>query len=116
MPVDVTSRNVEASAKGHGEMSEIAADSNPLLEGFKRGSGRPRLHVVKLDVPMDEIAHGLHTAPAGRRAAEQIPGRLAQLVGLTISAAHQVEQAGVGQLRDRNFASSKIRRIDLAVV
>ena len=39
MAVDVSSRNVEASAKRHREMGEIAADSDPLLEGFERGSG-----------------------------------------------------------------------------
>ena len=44
MAVDVPSRNVEASAKRHREMGEIAADSDPLLEGFERGSGRSRLH------------------------------------------------------------------------
>src|SRR5208282_1113397 len=56
MAVDVTSRNVEASAKRHGEMGEIPANSNALAEGFECRSGRPRLHIVKLDVPMDKIA------------------------------------------------------------
>lgn len=58
MAVHVTSRNVEASAKRHCEMSEIAAHSNPLLEGFERGSRRARLHIVELDMLMDEIARG----------------------------------------------------------
>src|SRR5208282_6403332 len=60
MTVDVTSRNVEASAKRHRQMGEIAADSDPLVECFKCGSGRSRLHIVKFDVPMDEIADRLH--------------------------------------------------------
>lgn len=36
MAVHVTSRNVETSAKRHGEMGEIAAHANPLLQGFER--------------------------------------------------------------------------------
>jgi hypothetical protein len=41
MAVNVARRNVEASAKRHGEMREIAADAaDSLLEGFKSRSGR----------------------------------------------------------------------------
>ena len=53
-----------------GEMGEIPADSDPLLEGFERRSGRSRLHVVELDVLMDKIANRLHAPPAGRGFAE----------------------------------------------
>src|SRR3984885_10998714 len=70
MAVDVPRWNVEASAERHREMGEIAADSDPLLEGFERCPGRSRLQIVKLDVLMDEIAHGLHAPPAGRDFAE----------------------------------------------
>ena len=93
MAVDVTSRNVEASAKRHGEMGEIAADFDPLVEGFKRGSGRSRLHIVKLDMPMHKIANRLHATPAGGGLPEHVPRRLAQLVGLAISTSHQIKQA-----------------------
>ena len=93
MAVDVTSRNVEASAKRHDEMGEIAANSGTLIEGFKRCSGRSRLHVVKLDVAMHKVAHRLHAPPARRDLAEYIPGRLAQLVGLAITTSHQIKQA-----------------------
>ena len=65
---------------------------------------------------MDEIANGLHAPPARRGGAEQIPGRLAKLVGLAISAPHQVEQAGIRQFRDGDFGRGKVRRVDLAVV
>src|SRR5271166_5461173 len=70
MAVDVSRRNVEASAKRHREVGEITANSDPLVEGLKRRSGRARLHIVKLDVRMDKIAHGLHSPPAGRNFAE----------------------------------------------
>ena len=70
MAVDVSRRNVEASAESHREMREIAADAHPFLEGLKRRSGRARLHIVKLDVRMDEIAHSLHASPSGREFAE----------------------------------------------
>ncbi len=52
MAVDVSRRDVEASAKRHREMSEIPADADPFLEGFERGSGRSRLQIVELDVPI----------------------------------------------------------------
>jgi hypothetical protein len=65
MVVDVPSRNIEASAKRDCEMGEIAAYADPLLEGFERGSGRPRPRIVKLDVLMDEIVHRLHAPPSG---------------------------------------------------
>ena len=54
------------------------------------------------------IADRLHAPPAGRRVAEHIPGRLAQLVSLAIAAAHQVEQAFVGQVGDRKFSRPKV--------
>ena len=65
---------------------------------------------------MDEIAHRLHAPPAGRGFAEQIPSRLAQLVGLAIAAPHKKEQAVVGQVRDRDFPCGEVRRVDLAIV
>src|ERR1700722_13675903 len=65
---------------------------------------------------MDEIAHRLHTPPAGRGGAEQVPSRLAQLVGLAIPATHEKEQAVVGEFRNRDFTGGKVRRIDLAIV
>src|ERR1700691_5440896 len=65
---------------------------------------------------MDEIAHGLYAPPAGRDCPEQIPRRLAQLVSLAISAPHQKEQTGIGQLRDRHFTCGKVRWVDLAIV
>jgi hypothetical protein len=40
MSVYVTSRNVEAAAKRHREMREIAADADTFLEGLKRRSSR----------------------------------------------------------------------------
>ena len=48
MAVHVTSGDVEASAKCHREMGEIAAHSNALAEGFKRGSCRARVDIVEL--------------------------------------------------------------------
>ena len=80
MAVDVASRNVEASAKRHGEMGEIAADSDPLAEGFKRRPGRSRLHIVKLDMPMHKIANRLHAPQPG----ETFPNR-SQAVWLSLS-------------------------------
>jgi hypothetical protein len=70
MAIDVSSRNVEAATKRHRQMGEVPADSDPLVEGFKCCSGRSRVHIVELDVLMNEIAHGLHAPPAGRNFAE----------------------------------------------
>ena len=93
MAIDVASRNVEAAAKRDREMGEVSTHSDTFIEGFKRRSGRSRLQIVKLDVPMHEIANRLHAPPAGGDLAEHIPCRLAELVGLAISASHQIKQA-----------------------
>jgi hypothetical protein len=65
---------------------------------------------------MDEIAHRLHPPSARLSVTEQIPRRLAQLVGLAIAAPHQKEQASIGQIRDGHFTCGKVRRVDLAIV
>jgi len=65
MAIDVASRNVEAAAKRDREMGEVSTHSDTFIEGFKRRSGRSRLQIVKLDVPMHEIANRLHAPPAG---------------------------------------------------
>jgi hypothetical protein len=65
---------------------------------------------------MDEIAHGLHTPPARRGISEQVPSRLAQLVGLAIAAAHEKQQAVVRQVRDGDFTRREVRRVDLPIV
>jgi hypothetical protein len=48
--------------------------------------------IAELDVPVHKIADRLHARPSGRACAEALPGNLAELVGLAISAAEQVDE------------------------
>lgn len=108
MAVDIAGRDVEAAAEGQRQMGEVAADADTFLIGLKGGAGGAGLQIVKLDMVMDEIADGLHAAPAGDIIAEQVPGNLAQAVGFAVAAAVQKGQAGVGQRGDGDFPRGEI--------
>ena len=65
---------------------------------------------------VDEITDGLNPAPAGRRRAEEIPGDLAELIGLAIAAAEQIDEIAVGHAIERHFLRVLDHRIGLAIV
>src|SRR5579863_1766010 len=97
-------------------MGEVPADADTLVERLQRGSRRPRLQVIKFDVPMDEVAHRLHASPSGWDGAEHVPRYLAQSVSFAIPASHEVKQAIVRQISNGNLRCAKGGFIDLAVV
>lgn len=68
-------------------MGEIAADANTFAKGVKGGSVRPSLLVVKLDMAVDKIAHGLNACPPSRYSSKRFPGEIEELaVDLTVPA------------------------------
>ena len=97
-------------------MREIAADADALVEGLERRPRRARQLIVERDVAVDEITDRLDAAPAGRRVLEQIPGDLAQPIGFAISAAEQVDEAGLRQVGDGDFCGVEVDRITIAAV
>ena len=107
MAIDVARGNVEATTEGQREMSEVAADTDTLVERIERGHGRARLLIVELDVLMHEIADGLHTAPSRCERAEHVPSRLAQSVGFAIAAAHEIDEAFIGQVGGSNLPRAR---------
>src|SRR6266404_3927360 len=62
----VTGRNIHASAKGDGQMHKVAADADALAKPFYGGPSGAGLQVIKVDMPMHEVADRLHARPAGR--------------------------------------------------
>src|SRR5580698_9369692 len=88
-------------------MSEVAADADALVERLERRPGRARLLIVELYVLMHEIADRLHTAPSRRERAEYVPSRLAQSVGFAITAAHEIDEAFIGQVSGGNLPRAR---------
>ena len=65
---------------------------------------------------MNEIADRLNAPPSRRDIAEHVPGRLAQPIGLAVAAAHEVDEALVGQIRHGEFPCARDDRVGLAPV
>ena len=79
-------------------MRVVAADAGAFVEclrGAARGAG---ILVVEGDVVMNVVADGLHARVPRSRAAEELPGRLRQQVGLAIAAAQQEYEGFFGQI------------------
>lgn len=55
---------------------------------------------------MHEVTDRLDPSPAWRNMSEQVPGDLAETIGLAVSASEQVDQAAVGQVRNGHLAGS----------
>ena len=72
-----------------------------------------RLQIVELDVLMHEIANSLHAAPSRRARAERIPGGLAQSIGFAVAAAHEIDEAFIGQVGGRNLPCVRNGRLGL---
>ena len=65
----------------------------------KRSPVGPRLHVVKSDVLVDEVADRLHSRPAGRRRVEQGAGEVFQFtIDFAVAAREQEQQDFVRQI------------------
>jgi CoA-transferase family III len=116
MAIDVTRGNVEATAESDGEMGEIATDADPLVERLERSASRSGLLIIELDMAVHEVANRLHASPSWRRRSEHVPGRLTQPVGFAIAAAHEIDEALVGQVGDGNFLGVRNEGVELAVV
>lgn len=73
--VDIAGGNIEAAAERDGKVREVATDADALMIDLE---GRPRragLHVVEVDVVVDEVADRLHAAPSRSKSAKDIPRR-----------------------------------------
>src|ERR1700736_318423 len=65
----VPGRNVHASGKCYGKMSEITTDATPFFMPFRGGAVRPRMMVAEFDAVMSVLADRLRPLPAALDAA-----------------------------------------------
>ena len=79
-------------------MRVVAANAGPLIESLRGAAGGAGILVVEGDMVMNVIADGLHARVPWSRAAEELPGRLRQQIGLAIAAAQQEHQGIFGQI------------------
>ena len=94
----VARRNIHAAAEGDGEMRVVAADAGPFVESLRGAAGGAGVLVVEGNMVMNVIADCLHARVAWSRAAEELPGRLRQQIGLAIAAAQQEHEGFFGQI------------------
>src|SRR5579872_5674434 len=78
-------------------MSVIPADPATLVKCLGRRHGGPRGVISERDVPMNEIANGLHSFPAWPRVAEMGPRHFGEMIGIAVSAAEQVREDCIRQ-------------------
>ena len=79
-------------------MRVVAADAGPLVESLRGAAGGAGVLVVEGNMVMNVIADCLHARVPWSRAAEELPGRLRQQIGLTIAAAQQEHEGFFGQI------------------
>ena len=79
-------------------MRVVAADADPFVESLSGAAGGARVLVIKGNMAMHVIADRLHARVSWGRAAEQLPCRLRQQVGLAIAAAQQEHEGFLGQI------------------
>ena len=88
VPGAVSRRNIHAAAESDREMRVVAADAGPLVESLRGAAGGAGVLVVECNVVMNVSRRWPARASIlGRRAAEELPGRLRQQIGLAIAAA-----------------------------
>jgi hypothetical protein len=88
----IAGRNVHAAAQRDGEMREIPAHADPFLVAFRRRAIAPRVMVAELDPIVDIIADGLDPLATALNSAELRPGEIAQLLGIAVATAEQIDQ------------------------
>ena len=84
-------------------MGKVSAHALSFVVGVPGGLGATRELVAKGDVVMHPVTDRLHTFPSGRRAAEQIPGDIDQLIGFAVATAQQEHQRVIGQFLNRHL-------------
>lgn len=94
----------------------FAADAYAFIEGLESRPRRAGLHVVEAYVVVDEVADHLHATPAGRYCAEEVPCDLTETVGLAVATSHEVDEAMVGQIRDRKLTRIWHRTVQFSVI
>ena len=82
-------------------MRVVAADADPFVESLRGAAGGAGVLIVEGNMVMHVIADGLHARVAWSRAAEELPGRLRQQIGLAIAAAQQEKESLLGQILHR---------------
>jgi len=87
----ISGRDVHAATQRNAEMSEISADANPLLVAFRGRAIGSRVMITELDSIVDVIANRLNALPSVNMA-ELGPSEIAQLLGIAVSAAEQIDQ------------------------
>ncbi len=79
-------------------MRVVAADAGPFVESLRGAAGGAGVLVVEDNMVVNVIADCLHARVARSRAAEELPGRLRQQIGLAIAAAQQEHEGILGKI------------------
>src|SRR6202034_1144952 len=85
----VACRNVQAATQRDGEVREIATHPLPFKESLGGRARWPRMPIVERDIPVHEVADGLHPVPSRLQVAEQTPGLGHQYFGIAIATTEQ---------------------------
>src|SRR6185369_9079211 len=84
--------NIHATTKGDSEVGIVAADPASSMENLRCTARGASVLVVEDNMVVNVIADRLHSRISWRHAAEELPGRLGQQIGLAITAAQQEHQ------------------------
>ena len=75
----VTCGNIHAAAERDCEVHEIPADADAFAKHIPRRSVHASLHIIELDMMVDEVTDRLHTRPTCGRRGKAIPGKFVEL-------------------------------------
>ena len=96
-------------------MREVAADADPLVMRLRRRAGRPRIAIAEGKAVVNVVGDRLHPHPAAGQVAEQPPRKVAQMIGLAVAAAEQVDERFGRQLVDRRLLGQRVDLVGFAV-
>ena len=106
----IARRNVHRPAQRNGQMRHVPAHAAFFVVRLEGGLGGTGIAVAEPRTCVDEVADGLHPAPARRQLSEPAPRIIEQQVALAIAARHEKLQRVGRQRLHGNF-----RRVEAGV-
>src|SRR5271165_4053695 len=97
-------------------MRIVTANARPFVESLRCATRGAGVLVVEGNMVMNVIADGLHARIPWSRAAEELPGRIGQQIGLTIAAAQEEHKGIFGQILDGVLPGGGRNLIGLAAI
>ena len=98
-------------------MHEVPANAYFFSISLQGGPISAGLKIVELQMLMDEIANGLHAAPAFLRRSKQVPCDFRELaIHFAVAAGKEKSKDGCRQLVHAQLAGGEIHRVSLSVI